>query len=60
MKTKPNKYGDYFLNGLAKIRESCEPIDFDNLKYYFKSSNISPVSFIGFKAPLHISITRYI
>ena len=29
--TKPNEYGDNFLNGLAKIRESSEPIDFNNL-----------------------------
>ena len=54
IETKPNEYGDYFLNGLAKIRGSSEPIDFNNLKYYFKSPNISPVSFIDFKAPLHI------
>ena len=25
--TKPNEYGDYFLDGLAKIRESYEPVD---------------------------------
>ena len=25
--TKPNEHSDYFLNGLAKIRESFEPID---------------------------------
>ena len=36
--TKPNEYGDYFLNGLAKIRESSEPIDFNNLIYHFKAS----------------------
>ena len=28
--TKPNKYGDYFLDGLAKIRESNKPIDFND------------------------------
>ena len=29
--TKPNKYGDYFIDGLAKIRESYKPIDFNDL-----------------------------
>ena len=28
---KPNKYGDYFIDGLAKIRESYKPIDFNYL-----------------------------
>ena len=34
--TKPNKYGDYFIDGLAKIRESYKPIDFNDLTYNFK------------------------
>ena len=29
--TKPNKYGDYFIDGLAKIRESYKHIDFNDL-----------------------------
>ena len=52
--TKPNEYGDYFLNGLAKIRESHEPIDFNNLIYHFKNPNISPRNFSEFKGPMHI------
>ena len=52
--TKPNKYGDYFIDGLAKIRESYNPIDFNNLTYNFKDSRIDPVGFIKFKGPLHI------
>ena len=28
--TKPNQYGDYFIDGLAKIRESYKPIDFND------------------------------
>ena len=52
--TKPNKYGDYFLDGLAKIRESYKPIDFNDLTYNFKDSRIDPVSFIKSKGPLHI------
>ena len=27
--TKPNKHGGYLLDGLAKIRESYKPIDFN-------------------------------
>ena len=36
--TKPNKYGDYFLDGLAKIQESYKPIDFNDLTYNLKDS----------------------
>ena len=47
--TKPNEYSDYFLNGLAKIRKSFEPVDFYNFTYSFKDSKIPSVSFIEFK-----------
>ena len=33
--TKPNKYGDYFIDGLAKTRESYKPIAFNDLTYNF-------------------------
>ena len=52
--TKPNKYGDYFIDGLAKIRESYKPIDFNDLTYNFKDLRVPPVGFIKFKGPLHI------
>ena len=52
--TKPNKYGDYFLDGLAKIGESYKPIDFNDLTYNFKDLKISSEGFIKFKGPLHI------
>ena len=52
--TKPNEYGDYFINELAKIRESSEPIDFNNLIYHFKSPNISSIRFFKLKDPMHI------
>ena len=52
--TKPNKYGDYFIDGLAKIRESYKPIDFNDLTYNFKDLRIPPVGFIKFNGPLHI------
>ena len=42
---KPNEYGDYFINGLAKIRESSEAIDFNNLIYHFKNPDIPSISF---------------
>ena len=29
--TKPNEYSDYFLNGLAKLRESFVPVKFYDL-----------------------------
>ena len=51
---KPNKYGDYFIDGLAKIRESYKPIDFNDLTYNFKDLRIPSVGFIKFKGPLHI------
>ena len=52
--TKPNKYGDYFIDGLAKIRESYKPIDFNDLTDNFKDLRIPSVGFIKFKGPLHI------
>ena len=52
--TKPNKYGDYFIDGLAKIQESYKPIDFNDLTYNFKDLKIPPVGFIKFNGPLHI------
>ena len=51
--TKPNEYGDYFLNGLAKMRESSEPIDFNSLIYFYKG-NSAPIKFIGYRGPMHI------
>ena len=38
--TKPNKYGDYFIDGLARIRESYKPIDFNYLTYNFKNLRV--------------------
>ena len=53
-KTKPNECGDYFLNRLAKIRESYEPVDFNNLTYDFKDLRIPSLRFSKFKGPMHI------
>ena len=52
--TKPNKYGDCFLNGLAKIRESYESVDFNYLTYNFKDLRIPSLSFSKFKGVMHI------
>ena len=52
--TKPNKYGDYFIDGLAKNRESYKSIDFNDLTYYFKDLSIPSVGFIKFKGLMHI------
>ena len=35
------------------MRESSEPIDFNNLIYFYKGST-APIKFIGFKGLLHI------
>ena len=56
---KPNKYGDYFFDRLAKIRESYKPIDFNDLTYNFKDVRILPVGFIKFKVPPHIFKSIY-
>ena len=53
IKTKPNEYSDYFLNGLAKIRESFEPVNFYDVTYNFKDSSIHSVILYKFKGPLH-------
>ena len=41
---KPNEYGDYFLNGRAKIPESYKPIDFYDVDYNFKDLKIPSIS----------------
>ena len=51
---KASEYGDYFLDGLAKIRESYKPIDFNDVTYNFKDLRIPPVGFIKSEGPLHI------
>ena len=57
--TKPNEYGDYFLNRLAEIKNSAK-IDFINLKYTFKDrKNNNPIDSIGFKGSLHIFKSIY-
>ena len=58
IETKPNEYGNYFIDGLAKIQKSSEPIDFNNLVYYYKG-NSAPVKFYNFKGPLSIFKSIY-
>ena len=57
--TKPNKYCDYFIDGLAKIQESYKPIDFNYLTYNFKDLRVPSVGFIKFKGPIHIFKSIY-
>ena len=57
--TKANEYGNYFLNGLAKIRESYEPVGFTDVDYNFKHLRIPSVSFSKFKGPMHIFKSIY-
>ena len=56
--TKPIEYYNYFITGLAKIRDSTKTIDFNNLTYNFTGDSAS-TSFIGFKGPLHIFKSIY-
>ena len=51
--TKPNESSDYFINGLAKIREFYKPVDFNDVSYNFKDLRIRSVSFFKFKGPMH-------
>ena len=51
--TKPNEYDDYFLDGLAKVRESDKPVDFYDENYNFKDLRISSIHFSKFKGSLH-------
>ena len=45
---------------LAKIRESCEPVDFHDVTYNFKNLRITSVSFSKFtKGPMHIFKSIY-
>ena len=45
---KPNEYGDYFLNGLARMRESFEPFDFYDVTYNFKDLRFPSIIFLIF------------
>ena len=56
--TKPIECDNYFINGLAEIRGFTETIDFNNLIYNF-SDDSAPISFLGFKGPLHVSKSIY-
>ena len=57
--TKLNEYGDYFLNGLAKIREPYKPVDFYDLTYDFNYLRIPSVSFSKFRGLMHVFKSVY-
>ena len=48
-------YNNYFIKELAKIQKSIEPVDFNDVTYYFKDIKIAPISFVDFKGLMHIS-----
>ena len=52
------EYDNYFINGLAEIKDCNKTIDFNNLTYDFTGDS-TPVNFIGFKGPLHIFKSIY-
>ena len=54
-----SNYGDYVLKGLAEIRKNNQPIDFLDLTYNSKGSNIAPICFVKFKGPNHIFKSIY-
>ena len=56
--TKPIEYDNYFINGLAEIRDSTKTIDFDYLTYNF-TGDPAPIMFIGFKDSLQIFKSIY-
>ena len=39
---------------MSEIQDITGKIDFNNLTYYFKGSNIAPITFISFRGPLNI------
>ena len=49
--TKPGEFSDYFLNKLAIIRRSFEPVNFYDLTYKFKDSSIPSLKCIDIKGP---------
>ena len=60
--TKPieySDYSDYFLNELTEIGKNNQPIDYLDLTYNLKDSNIAPISFIKFKGPNYIFESIY-
>ena len=52
------EYDNYFINGLAEIRDSSRTTDFNNLTFNFTGDS-APASFIGFKGLLHIFKSIY-
>ena len=52
---KGNKYFyERFNERIGDIYKISKEIDFNNLIYYFKGSNIAPINFIDFKGPMRI------
>ena len=43
-----------FRERIAEIFNISKEIDFNNVIYYFKDSNLPPINFIGFRGPLNI------
>ena len=56
--TKPRRYDDCYIDKFAEIRNLSERIDFNDVTYIYKGE-ITPISFIGFKGPLHIFKSIY-
>ena len=56
--TKPIKYDDYYVDNMVEIRNLSKKIGFNDLTYIYNGES-APISFIGFKGPLHIFKSIY-
>ena len=52
--THKEKINKLLAKKIDKIQYMSKQIYFNNLAYYFKSPNLAPINFIGFRGPLNI------
>ena len=57
--TKPIMHDDCYIDKMAEIRKFSKQINFNGLRCIYKGES-APISFIGFKDPLHIFKCIYI
>ena len=56
--TKPIKCDGFSIDKMIEIRDQSRQINFDDLTYVYEGES-APISFIGFKGPLHIFKSIY-
>ena len=47
-------FNELSIERVGEIYNISKKIDFDNLTYRFKASNLAPINFIDFTGPMHI------